>query len=232
MQTEDLVRARIRDVLAVPGINGLVAAYFSHDGPFAGTSFDLVGENPRDVLTLDDLLATTLLDISWRPLAIRTLLAKGDHVSAALAAIRVDLDLWNADHHDLQPVVVLHRWLDDLPGVGPVIASKFLARKRPRLVPVHDGIVLRVLGAPKEQLWVTLATALKESALRDEIEGLRPAGVDSPSLLRLLDVAIWTRHSRSRNARDARRVVGVPEPGEPSPGKSPRRMSATPGTAG
>ncbi|MGQ5262079.1 hypothetical protein ACTWLT_15130 [Micromonospora sp. ZYX-F-536] len=50
MQAEDLVRARIREVLAVPGVDGLVAAYFSSDGPFAGMSFDLVGENPPDVL--------------------------------------------------------------------------------------------------------------------------------------------------------------------------------------
>ncbi|MEU8015971.1 DUF6308 family protein [Micromonospora parva] len=217
MQAEDLVRTRIRDVLATPGLDGVVAAYFSPDGPFAGTSFDLVGENPPNVLTLDDLLATTLLDISWRPLAIRKLLGEGDHVNAALTAIRADLDLWNAGPDDLQSATVLHRWLDDLPGVGPVIASKLLARKRPRLVPVHDKIVLRALGAPKDQLWATLATALKESALRNEIERLRPAGVDSPSLLRLLDVAIWIRHSRSRNARDARDVVGVPGPSVPSP---------------
>ncbi|MBM7086816.1 DUF6308 family protein [Micromonospora humidisoli] len=212
MQIEDLVRARIRGVLGVPGIDGLVAAYFSPEGPFAGTSFDLVGENPPDLLTLDDLLATTLLDISWRPLAIRALLAGGDHVSAALTAIPADLDLWNADPDTLQAATALHRWLDDLPGVGPVTASKLLARKRPRLVPIHDEIVLRVLAPPKKQLWVTLAAALSESALRDEIEGLRPAGIDSPSLLRLLDVAIWTRHSRSRNARDARTAVGIPEP--------------------
>lgn len=217
-------------MLAVAGIDGLVAAYFSPDGPFAGMSFDLVGENPPDVLTLDDLLATTLLNISWRPPAIRALLADHDHVSAALAAIRADLDLWNAGPDDLQAAAVLHRWLDDLPGVGPVIASKLLARKRPRLVPVHDEIVLRVLAPPKGQLWVTLAAALKESALRDEIEGLRPTGVDSPSLLRLLDAAIWTRHSRSRNACDARRAVGVPEPSPPSSGKSSWRRSATPGT--
>lgn len=101
-------------------------------------------------------------------------------------------------------------------------ASKLLTRKRPQLVPVHDEIVLRVLASPRKQLWVTLATVLNESALRDEIEGLRPVGVDSPSLLRLLDVAIWTRHSRSRNAYRSRRTVGVPEPGVPSPGNSLR----------
>lgn len=213
MQPEDLVRVRIRDVLAVPGIDRLVATYLNPDGPFAGTSFDLLGENPPDVLTLDDLLATTLLDISWRPLAIRALLAGSGPVTAGLAAIPTDLDLWDAGPDALQSATVLHKWLDDLPGVGPVIASKLLARKRPRLVPIHDDVVLRVLAPPEKKFWVTLAAALTQSALRHEIEALRPAGADSISLLRLLDVAIWTRHSRSRNARNARSAVGVPEPG-------------------
>ncbi|WP_346535506.1 DUF6308 family protein [Micromonospora sp. DPT] len=219
VQAEDLVRVRIRDVLAVPGVDGLVATYFHPDGPFAGTSFDLLGENPPDLLTLDDLLATTLLDISWRPLAIRTLLADTGHITAGLAAIPTDLELWNANPGALQSATVLHQWLDDLPGVGPVIASKLLARKRPRLVPIHDDVVLRVLAPPENKFWVTLAAALTESALRHEIEALRPAGADSISLLRLLDVAIWTSHSRSRNARNARSAVGVPEPSPPSPVK-------------
>ncbi|MGN9779419.1 DUF6308 family protein [Micromonospora sp. H33] len=110
-------------------------------------------------------------------------------------------------------------WLPRKTFLGPVIASKLLARKRPRLVPVHDDVVLRVLAPPENQFWVTLAAALTESALRNEIEALRPTGIDSPSLLRLLDVAIWTRHSRSRNARNARSAIGVPEPGPLPPAK-------------
>jgi len=212
MEAEDLVRVRIRDVLAVPGIDRLVATYFNPDTSFAGTSYDLLGENPPGVLVLDDLLATTLLNISWRPRAIRVLVDSGDYIASRLAAIPHDLDLWDADPDVLESVTALHQWLDGLPGVGPVIASKLLARKRPRLVPIHDEIVLRVLAPPKNQFWPTLAGTLTEPVLRDEIEALRPAGVDSPSLLRLLDVAIWTRHSRSRNARAARSAVGVREP--------------------
>ncbi len=87
-----------------------------------------------------------------------------------------------------------------------------MARKRPRLVPIHDKVVLRVLAPPKKRFWVSTAAALTEDCLRDEIEALRPDGIASPSLLRLLDVAIWTRHSRSRNARAARSAAGVPEP--------------------
>ena len=212
MHAEEQVRNRIRDVLADPGVNGLVAAYFDPDGPFAGTLFDLLGENPPCVLTLDDLLATTLLDISWQPFAVRALLAAGNQVTAALAAIPTDLDLWTAGPDVLQSATALHHWLDRLPGVGPVIASKLLARKRPRLVPIHDSVVFRVLAPPKNKFWMTLGAALTESTLRQQIEDLRPAGGDSISLLRLLEVAIWMRHSRSRNARNARRALAVPEP--------------------
>ncbi|HEY0534847.1 MAG TPA: hypothetical protein VGD29_24950 [Actinoplanes sp.] len=61
---------------------------------------------------------------------------------------------------------------------------------------------------------MTLSGALGEAALRDEIEKLRPPGAGSVSLLRLLDVAVWMRHSGSGNARKARSEAGVREPGE------------------
>ena len=133
-------------------------------------------------------------------------------MTARLAAIPTDRDLWNAEPGALESAVALHHWLISLPGVGPVIASKLLARKRPRLIPIHDKVVLRVLAPPKDRFWATLAVALTEADLRDEIEALRPPGADSVSLLRLLDVAIWIRYSRSRNARTARRAVGISEP--------------------
>ncbi|MFC7527576.1 DUF6308 family protein [Actinoplanes sp. GCM10030250] len=220
MKAEDLMRGRIRGVLIVPRINRLVATYFDPDRPFAGISYDLVGENPPYALVLDDLLATTLLDISWRPRAIRKLASSGDHVASKLAAIPHDLDLWDASPEVLGSATVLHQWLDGLPGVGTVIASKLLARKRPRLVPIHDDVVLRVLAPPKNQFWATLAAALTDPVLRNDIEALRPDGVASPSLLRLLDVAIWTRHSRSSSARTARRSVGVSEPDSATPAPS------------
>lgn len=92
----DSFRARIDEVLDTPGLGRLVADYFHPGGPFAGESFDVLGDNPPDAITRDDL---------------------------------------------------------------------------------------------------------------------RPPGVGSPSLLRLLDVAIWMRHSGSGNAKAARSGAGVPEPG-------------------
>ncbi|MEU8813395.1 DUF6308 family protein [Actinoplanes sp. NPDC048796] len=212
MQSEELVRLRIEEVLATPAIGRLVERYFDPEGPFAGATFDLLGQNPPHALTLDDLLATSLLDITWRPLAVRRLLAADSDISARLAAIPGDVDLWNAPRDVLETATFLHSSLSKLPGIGPVIASKLLARKRPRLVPIHDRVVLRVLAPPKNKFWETLAAALRAHALREGIEALRPAHGGSASLLRLLDVAIWTRHSRSRAAQAARAKAGVSEP--------------------
>ncbi len=202
----DSFRSRIDEVLATPGIERLVEAYFRPGGPFAGETFDLLGDNPPGVVTRDDLLATTLLDISWRPPALRQLLEPG-RFDGHLAAVPADIDLWQADARVLQAATDFQESLRKLDGVGSVTASKLLARKRPRLVPIHDRVVLRVLAPPKGRFWATLAEALEDEALRVRIEELRPSGVGSPSLLRLLDVAIWMRDSGSGTAIAARREI-------------------------
>ena len=57
-----------------PGWPRAVAAYFSPAEDFAGLSFSCLGSNPREVVTASDLLAVSLLDIAWRPEAVRQLL--------------------------------------------------------------------------------------------------------------------------------------------------------------
>jgi hypothetical protein len=42
-----------------------------------------------------------------------------------------------------------------LPGVGPTVASKLLARKRPKLRPIYDSIVAAVTHT-EERLWEPL----------------------------------------------------------------------------
>ena len=46
---------------------------------------------------------------------------------------------------------------------------------------------------------------------------LRPPSAAAVSLLRILDVAIWIRHSHSRAARRVRRNTQIPEPGHSRP---------------
>ncbi len=72
------------------------------DEAFAGLSFTCLGSNPRDEVTADDLLAVSLLDIAWRPDAVRQLLGAGAGVvSGMLGAISSDIDLWDASDADL-----------------------------------------------------------------------------------------------------------------------------------
>jgi Family of unknown function (DUF6308) len=50
--------------------------------------------------------------------------------------------------------------LEALPGVGSTIASKLLARKRPRLRPIYDSVVATVTNT-RAQLWEPLRVALR-----------------------------------------------------------------------
>jgi Family of unknown function (DUF6308) len=194
-----------------------VAAYFRPEEDFAGLSFTCLGNNPRDSVTPDDLLAVALLDITWRPEAVRQLLdTHATAVTGQLAAMRSDLDLWEASEEDLAAVDPLWELLLRMPGVGTATASKLLARKRPRLCPVSDKVVIEAVGVPG-WTWETLRALLQDPAARAEIEALRPASAAGLSLLRILDVAIWIRYSRSRAASRVRRVSGVPEPGHGRP---------------
>ena len=101
-------------------------------------------------------------------------------------------------------------------SVGTATASKLLARKRPRLCPVSDKVVIGAVGVPG-WTWEALRTFLQDPAARAEIEALRPPPAAAVSVLRILDVAIWIRHSHSRAASRIRRDSGIPEPGHGRP---------------
>ena len=216
---------RLRRSLAAPGLPRAVAAYFSPDESFAGLSFTTLGSNPRDEVTADDLLAVSLLDIAWRPDAVRQLLgADAGTVSRLLAAISSDTDLWEATDEDIAAVDPLWDVLVRMPGVGTATASKLLARKRPRLCPVSDKVVIQAVGLPG-WTWEALRCLLQDPRARAEIELLRPPTAASASLLRILDVAIWIRHGHSRAADHARRAAGM---APPEHGRPIRRVQAGP----
>jgi hypothetical protein len=172
----------------------------------------VLGSNPRDAITGDDLLAVALLDITWRPGAVRDLLEnRAALLSELLAGIRSDLDLWEAADADLAAVDPMWQALTGVEGVGTATASKLLARKRPRLCPVSDKVVIQAAGVPG-WTWEALRCLLQDPAARADVEALRPPSAAGASLLRILDVAIWIRHSHSRAASHVRRDTGIPEP--------------------
>lgn len=103
---------------------GWLAAYFRPEEDFAGLSFACLGSNPRDTVTACDLLAVSLLDIVWRPEAVRQLLDTSTAmVSRLLCAIHSDIDLWEASDEDLATVDPLWDALMQMPGVGTATAS-------------------------------------------------------------------------------------------------------------
>lgn len=209
--------AAISRVITNPGVEAILADYYDAEGPFAARTFDDLGENPPDEVTIGDLLAVTLLDISWSPKAVRVLLDTGARrMSELLQRIGPDEDLWAATPEKVAAANDAWQFLRsrEVPFVGPVGAGKLLARKRPRLVPIHDRVIGQWLpSSPKPGFWDTLRRTMADPGLRQAIERVRPAGADAASVLRLLDVAVWMTGSGSKNVKESHRRHGfVPPP--------------------
>ena len=79
-----------------------------------------------------------------------------------------------------------------LPRIGPTTASKLYARKRPRLRPIYDSVVAKVLHS--EEVWEPLRAQLQlDGSLHQRLVRLGdqaevPAAVPA---LRVFDVVTW-----------------------------------------
>lgn len=202
-----VVRTNIHKVLADKA-QDLVAAYYDPKRPFAGALFDDFGHNPSNRFTSDDLVAAGLLDVRFGPDVVRGLLGPdtGD-IPKLLKKLAAKAPLWES--HDLTPAYTLWASLTSFDGVGPTKASKLLARKRPHLMPILDSVIRDSLGLRRADSWKVLREVLGDADLRGAIDGLAPAG-QTPSTLRLLDVAVWMRFSESTDARTVRQEFDLP----------------------
>jgi hypothetical protein len=211
LRSDDAVRAAARRLeadLSAPGLGKAVAAYYT-DPAFAGMTFSNLGRNPRDEITADDLLAVSLLDITWRPEVVRILLGRQQReLAAMLAALPDDLDLWDADDEVSKRIDVAWDALVAIDGIGTASATKLLARKRPRLCPISDSVVIKAIGVP-QRTWDVLRCLLKDQAARDRVEALRPAAAADATLLRIVDVILWITHSESAAAQWMREEAGM-----------------------
>jgi len=105
----------VERAIATFGLGDLLTAYYDPARGFAGATFDTLGANPRNEISRDDLLVG---------------------ISSAV-------NLWEASDERLAAIDPLRKLLTRCPdGVGQAQASKLLARKRPRLVPVTDEIIV------------------------------------------------------------------------------------------
>ncbi|SFW63930.1 DUF6308 family protein [Amycolatopsis australiensis] len=152
-----------------------------------------------DVLALNFLSITSLADV-----AIDTTMTYAYQIRGLLEQIPANLPMhataWSAYERDAPA----HRLWNLFRRCGgshrPVTASKLMARKRPRLIPVYDSRVRAVLRAPHSEwhcLWSWFHTDPTRIAA---VEALRTeaGGIEDISLLRCLDVVLWMRAGVTR----------------------------------
>lgn len=190
-------------VLAAPRTPRLVAQALDPGTGGAGATFDLLEPNPPDAVGPADLLATGLVGAPPSALAVRHLLGRAAaDLEARLQAIPADVDLWSSPGPVLAALAELWSVVQEADGIGPVRATKLLARKRPRLVPLLEPAGAALLELPPGAHWATLRAVLADAGRRERIEALRPSATDARlPLLRLFDVAVWTAASGGRRER-------------------------------
>jgi hypothetical protein len=155
--------------------------------------------------TADDLVAVTFLSVTVPPQAAWELLTgRPDDFNKPLAEVpKVDLaDVEPAEINESWPAWQLWNELRRLRGIGPVIASKLLARKRPQLIPIYDRFVKNTTGGDPN-FWVPLCQALRadNKALHNRLLRLhRKAGLPyEVSALRVFDVIAWMEGKRQKS---------------------------------
>ena len=189
-------------------------------GRYTGAHFEALGEdqNRPNQITASDLLAVGTLSVNVPARAAIGILGDlAEAVSALLAQIPADARLGNLKGKDAfdsllgpaSPSLALwdllrrnakneHRW-----DVGPTIASKILARKRPHLIPIEDSVVDRVIKRGRQNSWRLWWEALAaDDALEKRASEVREhIGRPQLSTLRTLDIVLWKSGQPSSEKR-------------------------------
>lgn len=169
-------------------------------GAFTGARFDTWDSagtraaKPNE-FTADDVVASAFLAVPTPgPAVARLLDTQARQFADLLVQLGPDRDLvnetepWSDDWGGWQ----LWSALVELPGIGPTRASKLYARKRPRLRPIYDTVVSRVID--DNAIWSPLREALQaDPGLHPHLIGLRDAAglPEQVSAIRVFDVLAW-----------------------------------------
>ncbi len=193
--------------------SGALTIYF-HGTPrqFSGSLFDSFGgggDRPdiEDQITREDVLAVTAVNAPVPAAVASLLLTRPASVRLVtwLRQLPTDVDLWDAEDDTL--ATATKAW-DEIRTIyeagttsaadGGFAASKLLARKRPRLIPLYDekvrGVVHLAEGA---SWWLSLRDAMRVDGEDNEVRfrvcaAMREADVGYVSVLRGLDVILWS----------------------------------------
>lgn len=191
--------------------------FYNPSGNFAGLTFLAFGPNESRSIEVDDLLATTLLEVTAVPHAVRRLLESRecrDEVTRALSAVRDDVTLADAEVTDLEAAAnfytTIKPYLEDPMAAASnrwVIASKLCARKRPKLIPVRDSVVVAALGLTNRDFrtdWLVFRHLMLNPEVRadlstvTELAAKKNADIAFVPRLRALDTIIWLCAARTR----------------------------------
>ena len=187
-----LYSAKIRDLLIRQDIGELLRDYLNPEGPYAATTFDDLRGNATGAFGAEDFLALGFLDTPLKAATYRQFSGRAEAINDLLAKIDDKRPLWELDDSTYAAADSLWRALLELDGVGVTRASKLMARKRPRLIPILDRRVREFFDGRTEEFWWPLALALREEDLRRGLVELRSeVGAGTLSELRILDIAIW-----------------------------------------
>lgn len=190
-------------------------------GSYAGALFDTWDSAGTryamlDEFTADDLLAVSFLSVRFNAATAHALLnERRAELSDLLDLVGEDRDLAEVeepiDHS--WPAWKLYEALRSIHGIGRTKATKLMARKRPRLIPIYDPVVGKVTDTEDHQ-WVPLHAALRPGGLLSHERLVRlaaEAGLDQTvSALRVLDVIAWMDGDVSKRRAPALRLAGLP----------------------
>jgi hypothetical protein len=191
--------------------------------PRSGAHFDdWVGGGDRDEavnqLTGDDFIAVSMLSVQVPPDAAIGLAARNAQVQQLLGRIPISLDFTTltpahfAAH--LGPESAAQQLWDTLRGrqdypwgIGPTTASKIMARKRPKLIPIFDSYVGPIMGLPKDSSadqWIVWHQAFQEDPhLTGRLDAIKNTASAPPSTsrLRIMDIVLWLHAKDQERSR-------------------------------
>jgi hypothetical protein len=189
-------------------------------GSYAGALFDTwdsagTRDARWDEFTADDLLAVSFLSVRFSAATAHALLdARRAELSDLLDLVGEDRDLADVEEpiDHTWPAWKLYEALRSIHGIGRTKATKLMARKRPRLIPIYDPVIGKVTNTEDHQ-WVPLHTALRPNGLLSHERLVRlaaRAGLDKAvSALRVLDVIAWMDGDVSKRRDPALRLAGI-----------------------
>jgi len=193
--------------------SGALVTYF-HGTPrqFSGSLFDSIGgggdrSDIENQITREDVLAVAAVNAPV-PAGVASLLltqpASG-RLATWLRHLPTDIDLWDAEDYTLatatkawDEIRTIHEAGTTSTADGGFAATKLLARKRPRLIPLYDEKVRAVVYLTEgASWWFSLRDAMRVDGEDNEVRfrvgaAMLEADVGYVSVLRGLDVILWS----------------------------------------